>query len=915
MLLTALFPLCDLRPLLGAGASRSSRLDWPAAGPGEAEFIPWFGALRATGRNALLRGERACHAPNALKIRSWPLTGIAGFAGPGPFRAVFRDLVSDGEVLARFDLTLGTHETPLAKLPALTELAERFTTLLVEIPEQRRGRQLELLYAGSPLAAAYLDATTLVSERPYVGSDWIAAGDPVFFVQWSMTEGLSPAGLPKLVPIEGEPVSVARAALPAAGPHASVWYLAHSGAPGAAERANALRVAIADLSARRECLRAVLQRIVDGRLAPPPNRREERKNGDDGASAGPAGAGPASAGPASADHGTEARPPPSPSDVLQTYLNDAVREIDRRQRKVPVSTAQLPAWSDLGDTRDAPRSPVGGLEYALKRLDVRGNIRRNVTAWALRDWTEGGTADVPTAERGLENKDDCFEVTPPPFTDPTRSPVLTFGDAAGEGPEDAPALDSVLHARLGAVGRELVDPGDNVTFGLELQLDLPLPDAGPAAASGAFALHFDEGVLERRLFVRVDSRDFARPVLDPHHPEANPWEKTFVIKRGAESIPSWSFVAQARGDRPTYELAVHLVLDGSPVGTLQVKLGRRGASVLAQGSTTAKIGVPGNLTGADFVVAIDHEGETLVVKWSSKSGEPLRWPIHFDTMLHFNALGNKSYQPLRALQQYCRKLASDLDHDLFAALQGEASAGRTVLVTSQTPMLPFELIPLGRNQPFLGTACPIARWVSRRDMPLQAARAFTVGQVACIRPDYPPPRALPSAQGEEDDLRTWAPNLVRVADRAGFDALIERADVDLVHFAGHAEDNPPGLALSGRERIDPAELWDTPLAKRRPLFFVNGCRASMSHAGLPPSLGGMIESLLSYDLAGVVAPFISVDSTAARRAARVFYEALRAGSTVADSVRAIRACSETDPEQAATYLSYLAYTPPGLRLA
>jgi hypothetical protein len=887
VLLTALYPICDLRPLLGTSPGRLSRPEWPEPQV-DSEFIPWFGAVRAGGRNARLRGERVCRAAHAMRLLSWPAAGASGQAGAGPFRVVFRDLRADGDVLARFDLALGTRPESPARYPEPAEMAERFVRTLVEVPQQRPGQPIELCHAGSLLARAYLEATTPLLERSQLGPDWVVAGDPVFFVQWASTEGLARMSRPRLRPIESEALSVGREALLAAGPRASVWYLQHAADPGCARRANEVRAGIADLWARRECLRIVLERIAAGRLSPPSNAPEERRP----------------PGEITAVKGAPALG--SRSDVVQTYLNGAVREIERRQRKVPVSTGQLRGPDDSGAAAGEPGTLWTALDDAMKRLDLRGNIRRNVTAWVSRDWEDAGAGPVggpvpPPAPCVLES----FVVKPQPLGPVVRLDDMMFGVS----PDDAPAMDLTLHATLGAVGREMIEPGEKVAFLLSLRLDAPLADPGPAGAFGVFGVHFDQGIETRRLFVTVEAQDFLRP-------EGERWEKAFTLRRDglSEASMSLSFVAQAVGDRSVYGLAVHLVVDGAPAGRLDVQLARRGAGTLTRANARATLACPGGAAGADLVVSILQEGESVVVKWSAGQDEPGRWPLHFDTTQHFNALGNKSYQQRRPLHEYCRKLASDMDRDLFAALKKQAAAGSTVLVMSQTPMLPFELVPLGRNDPFLGTQCAIARWVNRRDVPMQAAGSLKIARVACIRPEYPAARALPSAMDEENDLRAWARELVHVGDRAELAALLDRTDVDLLHFAGHAEDNPPGMAFSSKERIDPSEFWDTPLAKRRPFFFVNGCRAGMSHAGLPPSLGGMIESLLSYDFAGVVAPFISVDSGAARTAARAFYEAVRAGRSVAQAVQAIHACAESDPDQAATYLSYLAYVPPGLRL-
>jgi hypothetical protein len=879
--MAALLPMCDLRPILGGEAARSPLPRWagPAAGQ---DFVPWFGAVRGDPRR---RGERACRADNAVTLLSWPLG-----PKPGPFRALQRDLSADGEALVRFDLAIGSDPSRRLALPAAAALARAFTRLSVGIPSQREREPIELCRAGNLLARAYLFATTPVKERDHLGFDWVVAGDPVFFVSWSVGEALSEEALPPFQRFGR--VAVARAALPAVGPRSTVWFLRHDGGPEGAREVAELRAGIADLCARREGLRAVLTRIVERSLSPPPNPPR------------PAGDGP----PASAQDVS-----PSPSDRLQSHLQRAVRAIERRERGVPVWTGQRPA-AGSPEVRDAAATFVTRLDAALAALDVRGNIRRSVTAWARGD---SAASDEP--EPVLREVTSHEAAHPQAQPAPPRPPFSMPEALAGEEPtydlpptDELPAAEVTLAARLAAVGRERVDPGEITTFVLDLRVDSALLAAGPAAASDTFTVAFQPSQPDRRVLVTASSRDFV-PL------PGSRWEKAFVLRRDGIEPATWSFEGQAFGDRPLYTMLLQIAVDGVRAGGLQVQLPRRGSAAAPRVEAAARLASPTGPAGASLVVTVDHEGPALVVKWMSQDGEPQRWPVPFDPVEHFRALGSARLQERRALHDYCKKLLVDMNKDLFGALKQTADSAGGVLVVSPRPMLPFELLPLGRKEPFLGVRCPVVRWVSRPDVPVPRAGLRAVGRIACIRPEYDARRALPSAAAEEDDLRAWLagrslPAPDHVGDRAAFDALLEE-DVDLLHFAGHAEDQPPTLHLPDKDRITPEQLWDTPIARNRPLFFLNGCRAGMSHGDQPPSLGGMIESLLGLDFTGVVAPFLSVDSRAARQAAQAFYEALGRGETVAQAVRAIHACAETDPEQAATYMSYLAYVPPDLRIA
>lgn len=93
----------------------------------------------------------------------------------------------------------------------------------------------------------------------------------------------------------------------------------------------------------------------------------------------------------------------------------------------------------------------------------------------------------------------------------------------------------------------------------------------------------------------------------------------------------------------------------------------------------------------------------------------------------------------------------------------------------------------------LGADRPVVRWISRLGM----ATAPAAQTIACVRPNYPPNIALPSAkqEEEEEDLQQRYPAMTVVRTTAEFNQLLNRTDVGIVHFAGHARGNPPNLIL------------------------------------------------------------------------------------------------------------------------
>src|SRR5260370_11630288 len=190
----------------------------------------------------------------------------------------------------------------------------------------------------------------------------------------------------------------------------------------------------------------------------------------------------------------------------------------------------------------------------------------------------------------------------------------------------------------------------------------------------------------------------------------------------------------------------------------------------------------------------------------------------------------------------------------------------------------------------MGIERPVSRWIPDVGMPVTGP--LKINYAACIRPEYST-NPLPSAGYEEDFLASrLADRMVPVRTQEDFFALLNRKDVDLLHFAGHADGNPAHLKLQNAI-VEPTGFHcSKPLLKgRKPFFFVNGCRAGSGNAVVPAVLGNFAKALLKSGFSCVVAPHIYVDSKAALLAATTFYEALLSGSALDDALQKIRELS------------------------
>jgi hypothetical protein len=196
------------------------------------------------------------------------------------------------------------------------------------------------------------------------------------------------------------------------------------------------------------------------------------------------------------------------------------------------------------------------------------------------------------------------------------------------------------------------------------------------------------------------------------------------------------------------------------------------------------------------------------------------------------------------------------------------------------------------------------------------ARAIDVATAACIRPDYAD--AMGGAIDEERQLQARVKQPIHVGTASELTFLLARADVPLIHFAGHAQGAPTaGLVMDAGNVTTPLDFLGTRLlGDGHPFVFLNGCRAGFAQPGLFTVYANFPKTLVVAHASGIVASVIQVKVDAAPIAAALFYDAVGAGATVGEAVRRVRerAFATTVPSHAASFMSYLAYTPPDLVL-
>jgi hypothetical protein len=568
-------------------------------------------------------------------------------------------------------------------------------------------------------------------------------------------------------------------------------------------------------------------------------------------------------------------PPPrsGASDFLQAWLNETIRRVERAGKRLPAT--------DVPGDEAGPAAEA--LLAALAALDFRGNLRRKCLAWYA-------PAAAPRACPPAR-----YEHGPASFLEFAEAEVLKL------------ASSEPIRATLSVGGARDVAPEETVVFALALSIAPPGP-LGPFAASLGIPLP-ETGQVDVQAV--VTSTDF-RPLNGAR--ECG-WSRWFKIGRSGAAPSSWEIPARAMGVRPSYALQVKFVAaGGASLGSVDLRLPRRGEAVatgpgaIGEGS----IGVPGESVGTGIVLHITQEGGSYVMHWIEGPGDDRQYPFNITTDAYFSDLANR--QSYDDIVEFGAGIIPDLDARLNDLLHSDALAGKPLHILSPAPLVPLEMVPLHDGGPLIGEDRPVTRWVDGEWTPPDAR--VDVEEVLCIRPDYTD-EPLPSAAGEERALadRIKPRLLEHVGTRAEFIGALRASSARLVHFAGHVNDSPPMLWLAGGESVPPTVFFDKPLMGRRPFLFLNGCKAASAATGAPAAQANMMKSLLRFKFVGVVAPLIKVDSRAASEAARTFYDAVISGSSVAGAVQAIHRLAKGDPAEAATYLSYMAYTQPGLRLA
>jgi len=242
----------------------------------------------------------------------------------------------------------------------------------------------------------------------------------------------------------------------------------------------------------------------------------------------------------------------------------------------------------------------------------------------------------------------------------------------------------------------------------------------------------------------------------------------------------------------------------------------------------------------------------------------------------------------------------------------------TLLVLSQEPSIPWELIKLRRAEdgspgPFLAEVFAVSRW-------LEGARhvfELPLREVALV---VPSDSGLDAAQTERAFVLSLGNDSRRVTEvPARVTPLIEHfatGRFDGWHFTGHgltAGKDPSGwsLLLEGGKPLTSYLLKNRArlLGAPHPLVFANACQSARQGQGLT-RVGGLAKTFVELGAGAFLGTLWRIDDERALEFARTFYSHFLTGLPIAEAVRRARTELRDDQPGDSAWLAYTVFSHP-----
>lgn len=250
---------------------------------------------------------------------------------------------------------------------------------------------------------------------------------------------------------------------------------------------------------------------------------------------------------------------------------------------------------------------------------------------------------------------------------------------------------------------------------------------------------------------------------------------------------------------------------------------------------------------------------------------------------------------------------------------------RSLLIISDEPHIPWELLWPDEDQPPLCLQMNLARWLQagpQERIVYQPRQQFSLLCLGVIAPDD---AGLAFASTEQAFLLTfmhqhqfqnvspWPPTLTNVQ------RFLQEESYDWVHFAAHGNfypDDPHGesaIWLRDQQSLTPQHIIgkvSRAIRQQRPAFVLNACEVGRQGWAIN-GLGGWARSLISAGAGLFLAPLWPVRDDSAYRFMASLYQSLADKKAIAEAVRQARLdCQRAgDP----TWLAYSLYAHPNAR--
>ena len=487
-------------------------------------------------------------------------------------------------------------------------------------------------------------------------------------------------------------------------------------------------------------------------------------------------------------------------------------------------------------------------------------------------------------------------------------------------------------ARLGSHGAESQEICRQLLAKVDRWLaahrDQPRPDRAAEITTALDALASDSAV--RKLI--GDVAGVSRPVLTRHQQITNTGDGSVVMVAGQDLRVTGSVHAQGEDSAPAEIEDTTPQPQEDEIVCRSVDLQIRAETIYLDGKRILEYTLTSPTGAAPFrgqkfrqtLLSSPRRFQADWLKQVEKLGDGKELDneqlLQKETTDSFESLGRFFYRQLFSVE-------------MQAAYRRWRKPVKTLLIVSDEPWIPWEWIkPFDGSDPgevidddFFCMRFRLTRWLAGVPQPIATIRGTRILHVSVEESKLGP--RLSEVAREQDGLDALADRYrsveLRRLTQARYQEVIEllaNGEIDLVHFGGHGDADPEQPDEAWIELTDRrlrARHLDGPLLggikKRRPLVFLNACRAAQQGWALT-SLGGWAEAWVRRAECGAfVAPQWSVRDRLAAIFADVFYKALAAGDTIGLATRKARAkVRDCRPDHPA-WLSYAVYAHPDAR--